>query len=66
MQITTTRSIEGKRITRYCGVVTGEAILRANLFKDLFAGNRDLVGNSPCNHVFQTSMIASLWCEICS
>lgn len=44
MQITTTPSIEGKRITRYCGVVAGEAILGANLFKDLFAGIRDLVG----------------------
>ena len=44
MDITTTHSIEGKTITRYCGVVAGEAILVANLFKDLFAGIRDLVG----------------------
>ena len=44
MQVTTTPSIERKRITRYCGVVAGEAILGANLFKDLFAGIRDLVG----------------------
>ena len=44
MLITTTPSVEGKRIIRYCGVVTGEAILGANLFKDLFAGIRDLVG----------------------
>ena len=44
MDITTTHSIEGKTITRYCGVVAGEAILDANLFKDLFAGIRDLVG----------------------
>ncbi len=44
MDITTTPSIEGKRITRYCGVITGEAILGANLFKDIFAGLRDLVG----------------------
>jgi uncharacterized protein YbjQ (UPF0145 family) len=44
MQLTTTPSIEGKRITRYCGVIAGEAILGANLFKDLFAGIRDLVG----------------------
>jgi uncharacterized protein YbjQ (UPF0145 family) len=44
MQITTTPNIEGKRITKYCGVVAGEAILGANLFKDLFAGIRDLVG----------------------
>ena len=37
-------NVEGKRITRYCGVIAGEAILGANLFKDLFAGIRDLVG----------------------
>ena len=44
MILTTTPSIEGKRIERYCGIVTGEAILGANLFKDIFAGIRDLVG----------------------
>lgn len=44
VQLTTTPSIEGKRVTRYCGVIAGEAILGANLFKDLFAGIRDLVG----------------------
>lgn len=44
MLITTTPSVEGKTITRYCGVVAGEAILGANLFKDIFAGIRDLVG----------------------
>ena len=36
MIVTTTPSIEGKRITQYCGIVTGEAILGANLFKDMF------------------------------
>ena len=44
MLITTTPHIEGQRITRYCGLVAGEAILGANVFKDLFAGIRDLVG----------------------
>lgn len=44
MLITTTPVVEGKRVTRYCGVVAGEAILGANLFKDVFAGIRDLVG----------------------
>lgn len=44
MLITTTPSIEGKHITRYCGIVAGEAILGANVFKDIFAGIRDLVG----------------------
>lgn len=44
MLMTTTPGIEGRRITRYCGVIAGEAILGANMFKDLFAGIRDLVG----------------------
>ncbi|HMT93740.1 heavy metal-binding domain-containing protein [uncultured Thiothrix sp.] len=44
MLVSTTPTIEGKRITRYCGVIAGEAILGANIVKDLFAGIRDLVG----------------------
>ena len=44
MIITTTPTIEGKRIREYRGVVTGEAIMGANIFKDLFAGLRDIVG----------------------
>lgn len=50
MLITTTPSVDGKRITRYCGVVAGEAILGANLFKDLFAGIRDLVGGRSATY----------------
>jgi uncharacterized protein YbjQ (UPF0145 family) len=41
---TTTPSIEGRAITEYLGVVTGEAILGANIVRDLFAGVRDIVG----------------------
>ena len=44
MTVTTTPSVEGTRIVRYHGVVTGEAILGANIFRDLFAGIRDIVG----------------------
>lgn len=44
MVLTTTPSIEGKRIKRYLGVVNGEAILGANVFRDLFASVRDIVG----------------------
>ena len=44
MIVTTTPSIEGKRIREYCGLVAGEAIMGANLFKDLFASIRDIVG----------------------
>ncbi len=44
MIITTTPNIEGQRITKYLGVVAGEAILGANIFRDLFAGLRDIIG----------------------
>lgn len=42
--ITTTPSVEGRQITKYCGVIAGEAILGANVFRDLFAGIRDVIG----------------------
>ena len=44
MLVTTTPAIEGKRITKYLGLVSGEAIMGANIFKDLFASVRDIVG----------------------
>ncbi|MBF0268025.1 MAG: YbjQ family protein [Alphaproteobacteria bacterium] len=44
MIVTTTDSIEGKKVTAYLGLVTGEAVQGTNLFKDLFAGIRDIVG----------------------
>ncbi len=44
MLVLTTPTVEGQTITRYIGIVTGEAILGANIFKDFFAGIRDIVG----------------------
>lgn len=44
MIVTTTHSIEGRRVRDYLGVVTGEAVLGANIFRDLFASIRDVVG----------------------
>ena len=44
MIVTTTPSIEGKTITGYHGIVVGEAILGANVFRDLFAGITDIIG----------------------
>lgn len=44
MIITTTPSVEGRAIEDYLGIVSGEAIMGANLFKDIFAGIRDIVG----------------------
>jgi uncharacterized protein YbjQ (UPF0145 family) len=44
MLIVTTPGIEGQRITKHLGLVSGEAILGANIFRDFFAGIRDIVG----------------------
>ena len=44
MITTTTPTVEGYQITEYCGIVTGEAIMGANVFKDFFANIRDIVG----------------------
>jgi uncharacterized protein YbjQ (UPF0145 family) len=44
MLLSTTPQIEGHPIREYKGVVTGETIIGANMFKDLFAGIRDIVG----------------------
>lgn|SRR5574344_1436252 len=50
MIISTTPSLEGKRITNYYGVVTGETIIGANLFRDFFAGIRDIVGGRASSY----------------
>ncbi len=44
MIVTTTPSVEGQAVTDYLGIVSGEAIMGANMFKDMFAGIRDIVG----------------------
>ncbi|SFQ25234.1 heavy metal-binding domain-containing protein [Parafilimonas terrae] len=44
MLLTTTNNIEGKPIQEYLGIVTAETIIGANIFKDIFAGIRDIVG----------------------
>jgi uncharacterized protein YbjQ (UPF0145 family) len=48
--VTTTPTVEGKTITSYRGIVTGEAIMGANIFKDLFAGIRDIVGGRSATY----------------
>jgi uncharacterized protein YbjQ (UPF0145 family) len=50
MIVTTTPSVEGRRIKQYLGVVTGEAILGANVFKDIFAGIRDIIGGRSASY----------------
>uniref|UniRef100_B8HVE0 UPF0145 protein Cyan7425_2231 n=1 Tax=Cyanothece sp. (strain PCC 7425 / ATCC 29141) TaxID=395961 RepID=B8HVE0_CYAP4 len=50
MLITTSNAIEGHRITTYYGIVCGEAILGANIFRDFFAGIRDIVGGRSAGY----------------
>jgi uncharacterized protein YbjQ (UPF0145 family) len=48
--VTTTPTVEGRKVTSYLGIVTGEAVLGANIFKDLFAGIRDIVGGRSASY----------------
>lgn len=44
MIITTTDGVEGRRVVAYLGIVAGEAVMGTNIFRDMFAGIRDIVG----------------------
>ena len=44
MIVTTTPTVEGRMATQHLGIVAGEAIMGANIFRDIFAGIRDIVG----------------------
>ena len=48
--MTTTPSVEGKQIVRYLGVVTGETIIGANVFRDFLAGVRDFFGGRSASY----------------
>jgi uncharacterized protein YbjQ (UPF0145 family) len=50
MLVTTTNTVEGKKVVKYLGLVSGEAILGANIFKDFFAGIRDIVGGRSASY----------------
>ena len=50
MLMTTTSVLEGRPVTRYLGVVTGEAIIGANIFRDVFASVRDIVGGRSATY----------------
>jgi len=50
IELTTTPTFEGRRITRYLGVVHGEAIVGANVFRDMFAAVRDIVGGRSATY----------------
>lgn len=50
MIITTTPSVEGKTIVKYLGIVSSEAVVGANIFRDLFASIRDIVGGRTSSY----------------
>lgn len=50
MIVSTTSVLEGRPVSRYLGVVTGEAIIGANIFRDLFAAVRDIVGGRSATY----------------
>jgi uncharacterized protein YbjQ (UPF0145 family) len=50
MLMSTTSVVEGRPVSRYLGVVTGEAIIGANIFRDLFASVRDIVGGRSATY----------------
>jgi uncharacterized protein YbjQ (UPF0145 family) len=50
MIVTTTNGVEGRRVTDYLGVVHGCAVMGSNLFRDFFAGIRDIVGGRVASY----------------
>ena len=44
MIVTTTDNVEGRNVSSYCGIVSGEAVMGTNIFRDMFAGIRDIFG----------------------
>ena len=50
MLLTTTATVDGRPVSRYLGIVTGEAIIGANVFRDIFASVRDIVGGRSATY----------------
>jgi uncharacterized protein YbjQ (UPF0145 family) len=50
MLMSTTSVLDGKPVSRYIGIVTGEAIIGANIFRDMFAAVRDVVGGRSATY----------------
>ena len=50
MLMSTTSVLEGHPVSRYLGIVTGEAIIGANVFRDMFAAVRDIVGGRSATY----------------
>lgn len=50
MLVSTTDSIEGRKVAQYLGLVSGDAVMGTNMFRDMFAGLRDLVGGRSASY----------------
>lgn len=50
MIVTTTDSVDGARVAEYLGIVSGDAVLGTNIFKDMFASIRDIVGGRTASY----------------
>jgi uncharacterized protein YbjQ (UPF0145 family) len=61
MLTTTTESVEGRTITQYLGIVSGDAVMGTNIFRDMFAGIRNIVGGRSGSYEkeLRTAKIAS-------
>lgn len=62
MLTTTTESVEGRTITQYLGIVSGDAVMGTNIFRDMFAGIRNIVGGRSGSYEkeLRTAKIAAL------
>lgn len=62
MLTTTTESVEGRTITTYLGIVSGDAVMGTNIFRDMFAGIRNIVGGRSGSYEkeLRTAKIAAL------
>jgi uncharacterized protein YbjQ (UPF0145 family) len=61
MLMSTTALIEGRPVSRYHGIVTGEAIIGANVFRDLFARVRDIVGGRSATYESRSHYLIARW-----
>ncbi len=62
MLVTTTESVEGRTVTAYLGIVSGDAVMGTNIFRDMFAGIRNIVGGRSGSYEkeLRTAKIAAL------
>lgn len=61
MIVSTTPTLEGKRVVTYIGLVSGEAVMGANIFRDMFAAIRDIVGGQAGASARRCSRMCATW-----